>query len=279
MARNRMIKVDFWSDEKVGKMSIMARLMFIGIWNFCDDSGVCRANPAFIRSHIFQHDDVTLKEIAECIKEMAQQKLITLAEYSGESFLLVNNFLRHQTINRPSTFRFISESDDKVMELFISLSTHGGLTEYSLTKVKEKVKEKVKGKVKGKVKVNVKDSTDLDLDASHKNTEPENTTPCVIPSPLKALFPDDLEIQKWLETGSNKIHTRIFEIYDEKFLVDEIEKAYYWQLENKKRKAGSFLQLWLDRSGSKKLKSDAERELDLAAKRFIDTYFPGAILA
>jgi hypothetical protein len=112
-----------------------------------------------------------------------------------------------------------------------------------------------------------------------QNTELENTTPCVIPSPLKALFPDDLEIQKWLETGSNKIHTRIFEIYDEKFLVDEIEKAYYWQLENKKRKAGSFLQLWLDRSGSKKLKSDAERELDLAAKRFIDTYFPGAILA
>jgi hypothetical protein len=148
MARNRMIKVDFWADEKIGRMSIMARLMFIGIWNFCDDSGICRASPAYIRSNIFQHDDLTLSQIGECIGEMQKQRLITLAEYSGESFLRVNNFMRHQTINRPSTFRFISESDSMVSELFDSVSTHDILTDDSLTKVKEKVKVKGKEKVK-----------------------------------------------------------------------------------------------------------------------------------
>jgi uncharacterized phage protein (TIGR02220 family) len=144
MARNRMIKVDFWADEKVGKMSITARLMFIGIWSFCDDSGVCRASAAFLRSHIFQHDDLSLSEVSLCIAEMVKQKLVTLTEYSGESFLRVNNFLRHQTINRPSAFRFISETDDKVLELFDSVSTHCQLSEHSVPKVKEKVKVKVK---------------------------------------------------------------------------------------------------------------------------------------
>ena len=39
MARIRTIKPEFWTDEKVVTLPFEARLLFIGMWNFCDDEG------------------------------------------------------------------------------------------------------------------------------------------------------------------------------------------------------------------------------------------------
>ena len=39
MARIRSIKPEFWTAEQVMECSPMARLLFIGMWNFCDDGG------------------------------------------------------------------------------------------------------------------------------------------------------------------------------------------------------------------------------------------------
>ena len=40
MARIRTIKPEFWTSEQVVDCSPTARLLFIGLWNFCDDGGV-----------------------------------------------------------------------------------------------------------------------------------------------------------------------------------------------------------------------------------------------
>ena len=153
MPRNRMIKTDFWADEKIGKLSIPARLLYIGIWNFCDDSGVCRAAPSFLRSNIFPFDDITLKEVQGWITELSVNGRIELIESNGESYLKVIRFLDHQTINRPSTYRFIG--------------THGGLTEDSVPKEKEKenCKEKVKVNLKENSKGELQNSEDLSVSA------------------------------------------------------------------------------------------------------------------
>jgi len=45
MARIRTIKPEFWVSEQVGECSPNARLLFIGMWNFCDDRGVHPAKP------------------------------------------------------------------------------------------------------------------------------------------------------------------------------------------------------------------------------------------
>lgn len=144
MARNRMIKVDFWSDEKIAKVSPISRLLFIGIWNFCDDSGVCRATPGFLRSQIFQHDDISLETVKKLLAELSSNSLILLAEYNSESFLLVKNFHKHQKIDKPSKNRFIQMDDCKVLELFNSSSTRGVVDDDSVMNIKEKVKVKEK---------------------------------------------------------------------------------------------------------------------------------------
>jgi hypothetical protein len=145
-----MIKADMWSDEKIGKLTHLERLLFIGVWNFCDDSGVCRANLLYLRNNIFPYDDLALKDIQLALKNIAKLNLIQLLNSKEESYLKVNNFSKHQKINRPSSFRYItgehtvepviSGKSDAISEG--SLSTQVVLTEYSLPKEKEKEKEK-----------------------------------------------------------------------------------------------------------------------------------------
>lgn len=40
MARIRSIKPEFWTSEQVMALSPLARLAFLGMWNFCDDAGI-----------------------------------------------------------------------------------------------------------------------------------------------------------------------------------------------------------------------------------------------
>lgn len=80
-------------------------------------------------------------------------------------------------------------------------------------------------------------------------------------SPLEsAAF--DSDINSWLRTGSPKLQQKLVDTYEPSYLNEVIEKAYYWQLENKKRDAGTFLSSWIDRDTNKKFKdaiSPAER--------------------
>jgi len=146
MPRNRMIKADFWADEKVGKLTADAKLMFIGAWNFSDDTGVFRGNYAYLKSNIFPYNDkITCKNIRELCKELVDSDLVMHGTFNGESYYLVKNFHKHQIINRPSKFCYIVGADKhNILELFDSVSTHTLLSEGSLMKVKEKEKVKVK---------------------------------------------------------------------------------------------------------------------------------------
>ncbi len=109
MPRNRLIKVEFWSDEKIGKLSTKARLLFIATWNFADDSGVCRANPTYLKSQIFPYDNNKDKDIHDMLTECSQQGLIKIFEHNDEQYLMIVNFAKHQTINRPSMFRYTED--------------------------------------------------------------------------------------------------------------------------------------------------------------------------
>jgi hypothetical protein len=45
MARIRTIRPEFWTSEQVTECSMPARLLFIGLWNFCDDGGRMPYSP------------------------------------------------------------------------------------------------------------------------------------------------------------------------------------------------------------------------------------------
>lgn len=145
MSRNRIIKTEFWKDPKIGKLSLRARLLFIGMWNFADDSGVVRGDPIYLRSEIFTYDDIPGKEINNCLVEMLNLGLICYLKKEDEKLILIRNFLSHQVISRPSSFRHLKVKNDDYSGL-----TDQSMNDHCLITAKEKEKEKVKEKEKEK---------------------------------------------------------------------------------------------------------------------------------
>lgn len=133
--RNRVIKAEFWADEKIGSCSCIAQLLFIGSWNFADDSGVCRANSVFLRNNIFPYSSLTIKQIEEALIQLKNKGIIALGEFKGEKYLYIKNFLEHQKIDRPSKFRYINADYNEIF--FIFGNTRRGFNEGSALKGKE----------------------------------------------------------------------------------------------------------------------------------------------
>ncbi|VDG76182.1 Uncharacterised protein [Actinobaculum suis] len=58
MARIRTIKPEFFSSPSVAKASPLARLTYIGMWTWADDSGVGTLNEKELEGYIFPNDDL-----------------------------------------------------------------------------------------------------------------------------------------------------------------------------------------------------------------------------
>jgi hypothetical protein len=106
MSRIRSIKPEFFSDEKVARLSRDSRLFFVGIWTVCsDDYGVSRAHPGYLRQ-IFPYDsDIGPKQIAGMLDELETEGFIGRFEAEGERYLHIWGWTRHQRVDHPAKFR------------------------------------------------------------------------------------------------------------------------------------------------------------------------------
>lgn len=131
MARIRTIKPEFWEDEKLAKLPVHARLLFIGTWNFADDNGALLANPVLMKSHIFPYEDIGISTISEWIDILVENGMLIRTTYNGKDYLVIRKFLIHQKINRKSIR--INLPLPVVLKVIDEYNkTHGVLTESSL---------------------------------------------------------------------------------------------------------------------------------------------------
>lgn len=99
MARIRTVKPEFWTDEKVVAMSPLARLFFIGLWNFVDDDGRAPYSPARLKMQILPADPA---DVSEILGEIRREKLITVYEVDGKEYFQVCGFSKHQKVDNRS---------------------------------------------------------------------------------------------------------------------------------------------------------------------------------
>ena len=118
MARIRTIKPEFWTSEQVMECSAMARLLFIGIWNFCDDAGNHPMSPKTIKALVFPGDDITALAVEGLLAELVSNRLITIYEAASKQYLHVNGW-HHQKIDRPTVKHpeFVEPSPSAVREV------------------------------------------------------------------------------------------------------------------------------------------------------------------
>ena len=102
MARIRTVKPEFWTSQQVVECSTNARLLFIGLWNFCDDNGIHPAEPKRLKMEVFPGDSFTVKDIGTWIDELLKVGLLLEYEAEGRRYWLVTGWKKHQKIDKPS---------------------------------------------------------------------------------------------------------------------------------------------------------------------------------
>lgn len=140
MARQRMIKPEFFSSESLADCSFAARLCFIGLWTCADDKGHLKFAPMSLRKELFGLDDVSMEEFLGYLAELEAVKCIRLYIAGDGVFIDIPNFGTYQTINRPSKTN-IPDPDGR---------NHVSLSDCSLSAhPKEVVKELLKERARG----------------------------------------------------------------------------------------------------------------------------------
>jgi len=84
-----MIDPSIWSDEKLGLLSPLHRLLFIGLFSNADDEGRLPGHPNYIKSLIFPYDnDITPQNVEAMLNDLNRKGFIWLTD-SGTSRLLI----------------------------------------------------------------------------------------------------------------------------------------------------------------------------------------------
>lgn len=106
MARSRLIRPEFWSDEKLARVSRDSRLLYIGMWLTSDDYGVTKGSPAWLRSQIFPYDeDIKTTRFQEWVVELEKLRRILPFTVDGEKYYYIPKFNEHQKVDKPSKTR------------------------------------------------------------------------------------------------------------------------------------------------------------------------------
>lgn len=109
MSRIRSIHPGLWTDEQFVSLSAYARLLFMGMWNECDDKGTFPWSPLQMKMRILPADNV---DAASLMAELEAAGCIMKYEIAGKPFGAVRNFAKFQ---RPKTPNDINPASPEVL--------------------------------------------------------------------------------------------------------------------------------------------------------------------
>lgn len=109
MARIRTIKPSIWTDPTFVECSMAARLLWIGAWNFADDYGVLKDDPAQLRLQIFPGDDIDTYDLVDEL--VSRRMVLRKVAPDGTNVLVIRTFCIHQKIDTRSPGRWGKPED------------------------------------------------------------------------------------------------------------------------------------------------------------------------
>lgn len=130
MARIRTIKPEFWTHAQIVECSTNARLLFIGLWNFCDDAGRHPLALKQIKAEIFPADPFDPDTIRRMIDELSSNDLITIYTVENKEYLSVNGW-HHQKIDRGNPAKYPGP-EEGTRRMIVERSSRESIKEGSL---------------------------------------------------------------------------------------------------------------------------------------------------
>lgn len=93
MAKMRGFKPEIWTDDKFVHLSPLARLLFMGMWNYACDNGHLDDKPVQMKMRILPADDC---DVAQLVEEIVQQGMAT----RKKGVLTIPNLPLHQRLDK-----------------------------------------------------------------------------------------------------------------------------------------------------------------------------------
>lgn len=139
MARIRTVKPAFFRSLTIARLSLSARLTFVGLWTYVDDEGREVDDARLVKAAVWPlDDDHPAAGVAADLDELEQRGLVVRYAAGGRRLLQVTSWLEHQRINRPTPSVYPpppAPGDDAVRAHGVlsesSVSAHGALSEGS----------------------------------------------------------------------------------------------------------------------------------------------------
>jgi len=131
MARMRTIKPEFWTDDKVVELSLLGRLLFIGLWNFADDDGFIENSPKRIKRLIFPDQDI---KVTDGLQELIDAGFLCVCDSDQGELLKICQFSEHQRPQHPVKTKFtgiIQRNHDSTIVLMSAHEVSAGRVEES----------------------------------------------------------------------------------------------------------------------------------------------------
>lgn len=100
VARARLIKPGFFSNEALSDLHPFARLLFIGLWQLADRKGRLADRPKVIKGALFPFDNVPVDKY---LGELAERAFILRYEVDEERYIQVVKFETHQHVHKNET--------------------------------------------------------------------------------------------------------------------------------------------------------------------------------
>ena len=93
MARARNIKPSFFTNDDLGELKPLARLLFIGLWAIADYKGCFEYKPKRLKIQVLPYDDCNIEELAN---DLDKSGFISIYSVQGQQYGKVLNFSKHQ---------------------------------------------------------------------------------------------------------------------------------------------------------------------------------------
>jgi hypothetical protein len=93
MARARLLKPGFFTNEQLTEVHPFGRLLFAGLWTLADREGRMPNRPKWIKGALFPYENVPVEKL---LAELEALGFLYRYEVKGERYIQILNFLKHQ---------------------------------------------------------------------------------------------------------------------------------------------------------------------------------------
>ncbi len=125
MARKRMVDPNIWQSEDFGKLSNLAKIVFIGLFSLADDEGRGRANPMYLKSNLFPYnEDMRSADIEKALLEISSNMSVVFYSCDGSSYYSLLSWYTFQKIEKPTNSKLpaFDENSKEIHRLFAEVS-------------------------------------------------------------------------------------------------------------------------------------------------------------